>query len=120
MKDSVQRPQGGVLTGHFGTGYSSLSYLNRLPLDQLKIDQSFIRDLLVDFNSGAIAQTIISLGHAMGLSVIAEGVENEKQRDFLTAMGHSIQGYLISPPLPVDEFERALPSITEVAAKNEH
>ena len=103
----------------FGTGYSSLSYLKRLPLDQLKIDQSFIRDLLVDVNSGAIAQTIISLGHAMGLSVIAEGVENEKQRGFLAAMGcHSIQGYLISPPLPVDAFERMLPTFVEAAVKD--
>jgi EAL domain-containing protein (putative c-di-GMP-specific phosphodiesterase class I) len=90
-----------------------------VPLEQLKIDQSFIRDLLVDVNSGAIAQTIISLGHAMGLSVIAEGVENEKQRGFLAAMGcHSIQGYLISPPLPVDAFERMLPTFVEAAVKD--
>jgi EAL domain-containing protein (putative c-di-GMP-specific phosphodiesterase class I) len=100
----------------FGTGYSSLSYLKRLPLDWLKIDKSFIRDLLVDVNSGAITQTIISLGHAMGLSVIAEGVETEQQRDFLNVMGcHAFQGYLISPPLAVDDFERMVPSIPDVA-----
>ena len=94
----------------FGTGYSSLSYLKRLPLDQLKIDQSFIRDLLVDTNSSVIAQTIISLSQAMGLSVIAEGVETEEQRDFLAQMEcHSFQGYLFSPPVNLDKFERMLP-----------
>lgn len=103
----------------FGTGYSSLSYLKRLPLDWLKIDKSFIRDLLVDVNSGAITQTIISLGHAMGLSVIAEGVEIEAQRDFLNVMGcHAFQGYLISPPLAIDDFERMVPSIPDVADKD--
>jgi EAL domain-containing protein (putative c-di-GMP-specific phosphodiesterase class I) len=103
----------------FGTGYSSLSYLKRLPLDWLKIDKSFIRDLLVDVNSGAITQTIISLGHAMGLSVIAEGVEIEQQRDFLTVMGcHAFQGYLISPPLAIDDFERMVPSIPDTAEKD--
>jgi EAL domain-containing protein (putative c-di-GMP-specific phosphodiesterase class I) len=94
----------------FGTGYSSLSYLKRLPLDQLKIDQSFIRDLLVDTNSSVIARTIISLSEAMGLSVIAEGVETEEQRDFLAELEcHSFQGYLFSPPVMLDKFERMLP-----------
>jgi EAL domain-containing protein (putative c-di-GMP-specific phosphodiesterase class I) len=76
----------------------------------LKIDQSFIRDLLVDTNSSVIAQTIISLSQAMGLSVIAEGVETEEQRDFLAQMEcHSFQGYLFSPPVNLDKFERMLP-----------
>ncbi len=91
----------------FGTGYSSLAYLKRLPLDQLKIDRSFIRDLLTDESSAAIAQTIISLSRAMGLPVIAEGVETEQQRDFLTRLGcHAFQGFLYSRPIPLDEFQR--------------
>ena len=93
----------------FGTGYSSLAYLRRLPLDQLKIDRSFVRDMLVDVASGAIAQTIISLGRVMGLPVIAEGVETEEQRDFLARLGcHSFQGYLFSRPLPLEEFQKLL------------
>jgi diguanylate cyclase (GGDEF)-like protein/PAS domain S-box-containing protein len=93
----------------FGTGYSSLAYLKRLPLDQLKIDRSFVRDMLVDLTSGAIAQTIISLGRAMELSVVAEGVESEEQRGFLAGLGcHCFQGDLFSPPLPPEEFEAFL------------
>ena len=89
----------------FGTGYSSLAYLKRLPLDQLKIDRSFVRDILIDGCSGTIAQTIISLGRAMGLSVIAEGVEIEEQRDFLARLGcKAFQGYLCSRPLPLENF----------------
>jgi EAL domain-containing protein (putative c-di-GMP-specific phosphodiesterase class I) len=93
----------------FGTGYSSLAYLKRLPLGLLKIDRAFVRDMLVDATSGAIAQTIISLGRAMGLSVIAEGVENEEQRGFLAGLGcHTFQGFLFSPPLPLEQFESLL------------
>lgn len=98
----------------FGMGYSSLAYLRRLPLDQLKIDQEFVRDILVDASSGAIAQSIISLSKAMGLSVIAEGVETEGQRDFLARLGcHSFQGFLFSGPLPLDEFQILLASLAE-------
>jgi diguanylate cyclase (GGDEF)-like protein/PAS domain S-box-containing protein len=92
----------------FGTGYSSLSYLKRLPLDILKIDKSFIRGLPDDPHDAAIARAIIALGRSMQLTIIAEGVENQAQQRFLAAEGcEQIQGYIVSLPLPPEEFAAA-------------
>lgn len=90
----------------FGTGYSSLSYLKRLPLDQLKIDQGFVRDILADADDAAIAGMVVALGENFGLTVIAEGVETEAQLFKLAELGcNHYQGYLFSRPLPQADFE---------------
>jgi len=99
----------GLSLDDFGTGYSSLSYLKRLPLDQLKIDQSFVRDMLTDDDDVAIVRTLVALGRAMDLHVIAEGVETEAHRQLLAEIGcHSYQGYLLSRPLPIGDFESCI------------
>ena len=93
----------------FGMGYSSLSALKRLPLDQLKIDKSFVAEVLTDRADAAISRTIITLAHSLNLVVVAEGVETQAQQDFLVAEGcDQFQGYLFSKPLPIEELEAYL------------
>lgn len=90
----------------FGTGYSSLSYLTRMPLDELKVDQAFVRDVMTDGNDAAIVRSIISLGHDLGLTVVAEGVEDDHQRAFLVDnLCDGFQGYLFARPMPLEELE---------------
>ena len=93
----------------FGTGYSSLAYLKRMPFDQFKIDQSFVRDILIDPNDATIARTIIALGKSFGLGVIAEGVETQKQLEALADFGcRAYQGYFLGRPIPLIKFEKLI------------
>ena len=94
----------------FGTGYSALTCLKRLPLDQLKIDRSFISNMLSDSNDSAIAVSVVALAKSMNLDVMAEGVETEGQRDFLARHGClEYQGFLFSPPVSAEAFEKLMP-----------
>jgi EAL domain-containing protein (putative c-di-GMP-specific phosphodiesterase class I) len=96
----------------FGTGYSSLSYLQRLPVNRVKIDQSFVRDLLSPVQPVMIVRAIIAMAHSLQLEVLAEGVEDERQRSILLAEGcDQAQGYLFGRPMAAADFERLLPPV---------
>lgn len=115
VEDIIKKMEGLRLLGirisldDFGTGYSSLSYLKKLPIDQMKIDQSFVRDMLSNNQDEAIVRSIVTLALQLDLDLIAEGVETEEQRVFLKELGcHSIQGYLLSQPLEIQAFDQLL------------
>jgi EAL domain-containing protein (putative c-di-GMP-specific phosphodiesterase class I) len=100
----------------FGTGYSSLAYLKRFPVDVVKVDRSFVRDVPHDADDAAIVKGIIALAHSLRLEVVAEGVETEAQLEFLRAQAcDMLQGYYLSMPVPADQFARYL----AIAAKHD-
>jgi diguanylate cyclase (GGDEF)-like protein/PAS domain S-box-containing protein len=102
----------------FGTGYSSLAYLKRFPIDQLKIDQSFVRDITTDPDDAAIASAVIAMARSMKLEVVAEGVETEAQLDFLSSEGcHKVQGYYFSPPIPAEDAMKFFQTGSKIASK---
>jgi EAL domain-containing protein (putative c-di-GMP-specific phosphodiesterase class I) len=104
----------------FGAGYSSLSYLQQFPFDRLKIDRAFVASLGATGNAGAIIQSIVTLGHALGMKVLAEGIETDEQRVLLRLAGcDEMQGYLFAKPAPaadIDKFLQSLPARQAVAA----
>jgi len=111
--EKIQKLGVRIVFDDFGTGYASLSYVKKLPLDGLKVDRSFVRDLLFDSDDAAIVGSTIGLSKQLGLSVIAEGIENRATADFLLSLGcEEGQGYFFGRPMPVADFEsRFLPAI---------
>ena len=101
----------------FGSGYSSLSYLQTFPFDQLKIDRAFVASLGTSGNVGAIIQSVVTLGHALGMKVLGEGVENDEQRVLLRLAGcDEMQGYLFGRPVPAGEIDKAVAARARSAA----
>ena len=97
----------GISIDDFGTGYSSLAYLRELPVDELKIDRSFVTNVDLDAHNEVIVRSTINLAHSLGLEVIAEGIEREAERAILASLGCDLaQGYLMSRPLPAEKFDR--------------
>lgn len=107
----------GIIIDDFGTGYSSLNHLKKLPIHKLKIDRSFVRDLMVDANDEAIVSTIITMAHGLDMKVVAEGVETREQLEYLSMKQcNEVQGYLFSEPLAVEDFSDGMLRVREVAA----
>jgi EAL domain-containing protein (putative c-di-GMP-specific phosphodiesterase class I) len=106
----------------FGTGYSSLAYLRRLPIDEIKIDKSFVQGMVTDLGDHAIVRAIIDLGHSLGLRVVAEGVEEEAARDALRSLDcDELQGFLLARPMPIEKLEAWLATRTvKTAAVGTH
>jgi EAL domain-containing protein (putative c-di-GMP-specific phosphodiesterase class I) len=99
----------GISIDDFGTGYSSLAYLKRLPVDELKIDRSFVSHMALDDNDAAIVRSTIGLAHDLGLTVVAEGVEDQAAWDLLSSLGCDIaQGYYVSRPMPAEDLAQWL------------
>ena len=110
MRQTIERLRGlgmKVALDDFGTGYSSLGHLRRYPFDKLKIDRAFITDCSRDMQSATVVHAVVSIGRALGMKVVAEGVETETQRKFLKVAGvHAMQGYLFGRAVGIDELSR--------------